>query len=65
MCLYPVTGGNSISAKGIFIFRCLERTEIRSLEAIGLSRVSKAMNLVTFSFTIVLLVLAKYCTEIQ
>lgn len=54
-----------MSAKGIFIFRCLKRTEVRSLEAIGLSRVSKAINLVTFSFTVVLLVLAKYYIEMQ
>lgn len=30
-----------------FIFHCLKRAQMRSLEAIGLSRVSKTMNLVT------------------
>lgn len=63
--LYPGTVGNSVSAKGIFIFRCLKRTAIRSLEAISLSRFSKAMNPVTFSFAVVILVLAKYCIEIR
>lgn len=49
-------------SQALFIF-CLKRIEMRSLEAIGLSRVSKAMNLLTLNFTAVLLVLAKYCSR--
>ena len=50
VCLCPGPAGDSVWAKGGFIFCCLKRTEIGGPEAIGLSRVSKAMNLVTFSF---------------
>lgn len=50
-------------SQALFIFSCLKRIEMRSLEAIGLSRVSKAMNLLTLNFTAVLLVLAKYCSR--
>lgn len=64
MCCYPVATGNSISAEGVFIFRCLKGMEIRSLQAIGLSRASKAMNFVAFIFTVVLLVLAKCFMEV-
>lgn len=46
----------------LFIFSCLKRTEMRSLEVIGLSRVSKAMNLITLRLTAVLLV-GKHCSR--
>lgn len=60
-CLNPVNTGNSPSAKHFLSITLFKNNKNEKPGGNWSLEVSKAMNLVTLSFTAVLLVIAKYC----